>query len=216
MSHRIYFMEGSSCDSVGASVSIVNEPRAETIYHFNSGNREAFGEVYRFLYPNVFYFACRFVEREEAADIAADAFLKLWRGEKNFESLQKVKTFLQVCVRNACINYLERTRMRLRNERDLAYLLDEFEVKSYESDEAKAALVKKIYLEIENLPPGARRVFKMSVIEGMGSEEIAARLGISHSTVRNQKKRAIGLIRMAIGRVEITILLLFISWALPF
>src|SRR6516164_17310 len=80
-----------------------SRPVAEVIHMFNSGDRGAFDQVYRELYPNVFYFACRFVDQEDAADITADAFLKLWNQKKDFASLQKIRIFLQVCVRNACI-----------------------------------------------------------------------------------------------------------------
>jgi RNA polymerase sigma-70 factor (ECF subfamily) len=165
---------------------------------FNSGNSKAFEDVYLKLYPQIFFFACSFLEREDAADITGDAFLKLWKGEKHFESLQKIRIFLQVCVRNSCFTYLQKTRFRQEKNRELGQLLDNSTSDEPELPDVKSGLIKKILMEVEKLPPGARKIFKLSVIDGMDSKKIAALLGVCESTVRNQKKRAIDLLRMAL------------------
>jgi RNA polymerase sigma-70 factor (ECF subfamily) len=178
--------------------SPANEPDGSIVYQFNGDNKQAFESIYKELYPHVFFFACRFVGKDDAADMTSDAFLKLCRGEKQFESIRKIKIFLQVCVRNACLNHLQKTRIRQRRNRDLAQLLEQSDEPEFELSEVKSVVIKRILQEIEKLPAGAREIFKLSVIEGIDSKEIAKRLGKSHSTVRNQKKRAISLIRIAL------------------
>lgn len=187
-----------------------SRPVAEVIHMFNSGDRGAFDQVYRELYPNVFYFACRFVDQEDAADITADAFLKLWNQKKDFASLQKIRIFLQVCVRNACINFLAKQRFRKQREEEIAHFQKELQVIEFEGTTAKAEILKRIYEQIELLPAGAREIFRLSILEGLDSRQIAARLGVTDSTVRNQKKRAISILKMAIGKMKILILATFL------
>ena len=81
-----------------------------------------------------------------------------------------------------------------------------------ESDEVRAILLRRITQEIENLPPQAQRIFRLAVIDGMDSKAIALKLGLADSTVRNQKKRAIDMIRLSIGVTIRFIGFLVTSW----
>ena len=198
--------------SFGASTLDLNNQDPNTIRLFNAGNPTAFTEVYNQLYRHVFYFACRFVEKEDAADISAEAFLKLWKGEKAFDSLNKVKIFLQVCVRNACINHLGKMRLRADKMREFSRVGGEPDEYIIESDEVRAILLRRITQEIENLPQQAKRIFRLAVIDGMDSKAIALKLGVADSTVRNQKKRAIDMIRLSIGVTIRFTSFLVISW----
>src|ERR1700759_2568485 len=78
---------------------------------FNQNEHRAFKEVFDKLYGSVFGFARRFLREDVAADISADCFLKLWTGEKDFQSLTAVKRHLQVVAKNACLNQIRRDKM---------------------------------------------------------------------------------------------------------
>src|ERR1700730_5022982 len=137
----------------GTNLSGVNEPGEDLVYLFNSGNRNAFTSVYNILYPSIFYFARRFVNSDDAADITADAFYKLWKMDKSFERLQSIKVFLQVSVRNACLNYLRNEKSKERKQNELLYLSDQTtENASINYDEVEADFFTRMHAEIENLP----------------------------------------------------------------
>jgi len=211
MLERLYDTREAAYRSIGETFSGVNEPEWNLIGAFNTGDHWAFEEVYKELYSQVFYFACGFVEKEEAEDITADAFCSLWRIDKNFASLQKIKTFLQVCVRNACISYLRKTKAHAEKNLEIARMLEGEEDGYGENDSYRALLLERITWEIEKLPPGARTVFKLSYFEDLNSREIASRLGIAEGTVRYQKKRALSLLREALRGVELYIMILLVS-----
>jgi len=52
----------------------------------------------------------------------------------------------------------------------------------------------RLYVAIQQLPPGCRRIFVMRKLEQLPQKEIAARLGISENTVEKQVGRAIRLL----------------------
>jgi RNA polymerase sigma-70 factor (ECF subfamily) len=152
------------------------------------------------------------VGQEEGKDITADAFLHLWQIKKQFPSLQKIKTFLQVCVRNASINSRKKKEYEEFRKREI---YDSFEIRDLDPEQqlVKSGILEAIAREIEKLPAGAKRIMKLSCFEGLDSKTIAARLKISESTVRNQKQRAIGILKFAIQGMELCILFFsFTSW----
>ena len=52
-------------------------------------------------------------------------------------------------------------------------------------------VLQAIHTEIENLPGRCNEIFKQLFIEGLTTEEIGERLGISAQTVRTQKARLV-------------------------
>jgi len=105
------------------------------------GDSKAFTFIYKKLYPSVYYFSKRFVGEETAKDIASDAFAKLWTIERNFQTLQSIKLFLQVCTRNASINYNERLKTATKNRDNIAALHNLKTDIFNEEEEIKAELI---------------------------------------------------------------------------
>ena len=52
-----------------------------------------------------------------------------------------------------------------------------------------------LYNAIQNLPDKERRIFELSFIEGLKNVEIAERLGVSDSTVKKTKAKALEILR---------------------
>jgi RNA polymerase sigma-70 factor (family 1) len=166
---------------------------------FNSGSQEAFTSIYNLLYPNVYYFAQRFVNPEDAADIAADAFFKLWKMEKEFVRISSVKNYLQVAAKNACINFLKNIKYKQARQNELIYLTsveEETDIKA--SENIKAEYLRIMYLEVEKLPIQCKKVFRMAWLEGLKNQEIATRLRITKNTVKSHKMKALKVLRIAL------------------
>jgi RNA polymerase sigma-70 factor (ECF subfamily) len=60
------------------------------------------------------------------------------------------------------------------------------------------ALMKKIYKEVDKLPPRMRDVFYLSYKEGLKPARIAEMLDVSVQTVKNQRSNAIKLLRISL------------------
>jgi RNA polymerase sigma-70 factor (ECF subfamily) len=160
----------------------------------------AFTAVYDKFYPLVFYYTKKKIEDvERANEITADCFIKFWKGgKKEFDSLEGVKAYLLRSANNACINSQRDLQTQLAHEKEIVYYLQTEGDRLSEEDEYRAALMAIVIKEIEKLPKKCRRIFTMSYFEEKKNEEIAKELNLTEKTVRNQKHRALNLLRMAL------------------
>ncbi len=171
----------------------------DLISQFNQGNSRAYTTIYNLCAPSIYYFAKRFVnDREVAEEITADTFIKLFLLHPNFDSLPNIRAFLRITARNSCLNYLRDLKSKDQQKKDLLYLLTQDQEKEFLQDQYQAELLQRIYNEIERLPKKCRQVFKLAFMDGLGNEEIAKLLHINYQSVKNQKARALKILRLAL------------------
>lgn len=188
----------------------MKNPGHQIIAEFKEGSKEAFAEVYKTHYPALFFFVRRFItERQEAEDITADTFIKLWKIRHNFETHQNIKAFLYITARNACLDCLRARQRTTGVQQELMYLLLQGNDVTFIQDEVKADVLKQVRDEIDNLPPKCQQIFKMAFLQRVKNADIAEQLGLTVQTVKNQKVRAIKLLRLAIGKDLVLLTLVF-------
>lgn len=183
------------------------------IDQFRSGEEAAFAEVYHLFFSAIYYYARHFIpDTQEARDIAAETFVKLWKLRANFDHIHKIKTFLHVTARNACIDVIRHQKWKAGKHQQLVQLLtgdDESMVSLNNSPMAAATrfvhglaegdVFHIINREMEQLPPQRKIIFKLAYLEGLRNAEIASRLHLSVQTVQNQKTIAIKCLRLAVS-----------------
>lgn len=171
------------------------ERGSDLIIEFQRGSQQAFKHIYYLHKFELYKFVYSLIlDRPEAHDLVADCYIKLWNRRTAFEDVSKVKAFLFVTAHNACINHLKHQQVQNKSRKELLFLLEKNE-DFVETKLIKAELIGQIYTEIENLPSQCRKIFKMIYFKEMSYEEVAHQLNLSQSTVRNQKKRALELLR---------------------
>jgi RNA polymerase sigma-70 factor (family 1) len=192
-------------------MNFAKSPHAEfSINAFQQGQPRAFSYVFDHYYHALRFFANRLIQDQPAAeDIAQETLIKLWEKHSGFHSPQAIKAFLYITTRNACFNFLKRAQSGAKNHKLWLNTWDE-------SDDfilnhlTKAEVIREIYIILEMLPPECRKVMRYYFIEGKENHEIAQLLNISIHTVKNQKARAIYLIRKKLGQRALMILVLFL------
>lgn len=176
------------------------DPEQAMVEDLKNGNSQSMISFFNLYYAPLCYFAERMIhDRQAAEDIVEDTFMKLWKKHMDFGSIQNIKAFLYITTRNACLNHLKQYQRDAVSRREMAYLngdSDDFVLNSIIRTEVMA----EIYRQIEKLPTQSRKVLKMSVFDNMRNHEIAAALDVSIHTVKNQKVRAMQLLRMNICR----------------
>ena len=167
---------------------------------FSGGDERAMEAVFKLFYFRLYYYAKGIVQHSaEAEDIAMTALGKLWRRRKSYATPALIEGFLRLTVRNACINYLEHQQVKARKQD--AVLRAAMPSDNYlENRYIQAELAQLIYREMENLPDRCREVVKHYFIHERSHAEIARLMNIEEKTVRNQKARAIELLRTALLR----------------
>ncbi len=162
---------------------------------FREGKPEAFRRVFNEHHRALCFYAIKMgLEKEEAEDIAADSFTKLWHGRMQITSEEHIKGFLITATRNAALNLLKQKKRRAASNNELSYLLADKE-EDFFRKMVEIELLQKLHPHIENLPKKCKAVFKQIYFDGASTEEVAANLGISARNVLNQKARALQLLR---------------------
>lgn len=176
------------------------DPEHAMVEDLKNGNSQAMISFFNLYYAPLCYFAERMIhDRQAAEDIVEDTFMKLWKKHTDFANIQNIKAFLYITTRNACLNLLKQYQRDAISRKEMAYLngdADDFVLNSIIRTEVMA----EIYRQIEKLPTQSKKVLKMSVFDNMRNHEIAAALDVSIHTVKNQKVRAMQLLRMNICR----------------
>lgn len=126
---------------------------------------------------------------EDAEDVVQEAFTKAWRKIEAGIEVGNFKAYMYMAVRNEAISFL-----RTRHEQVSIDTVPEPEAEVIDTSERDAALWKAI----DALPERCREVFLMSKRDGMKNVEIAAELGISEKTVKNQLTKAFERLRGAL------------------
>ena len=180
--------------------------------NFKKGDPRALQVIFKQFYGPLCLFAERMLrDRPAAEDIVGDTFLKLWNRHTDFENLQNIKAFLYITTRNASLNMLKQMQRESLSKKQLAYLSGDKEGFIL-NEMVRAEVLREINREIENLPEQCRKIFKMSFFDGKKNQEIASMLEISVHTVKNQKARAIQLLRVRLpDRNLVAILIWYVS-----
>jgi len=163
------------------------------------GDQHAFNEIFSLLYQRVTYMVVSLVgDEEDAKDILAEVFIKLWDRRAAFQSLSAMKSFLYVAARNKALDFLKTKKRREASKTSYAYWVDHPEEIS--ALVMNAELVAQLEREIQALPDKCREIVQLAYYEGLSSEQIAEQLGISLQTVWNQKTTAMKRLRAAFLR----------------
>jgi RNA polymerase sigma-70 factor (family 1) len=171
---------------------------------FRNGDEKAFADIYDNYYGPLYFFARRILDdNNDAQDIAAETFLKLWRLRENFETLQNIKAFLYITARNASFNILKQRKDYVRRHEEMSYfLMQHLNDGPSQHDEIRAEVLQRVLNEIDNLPVQCGKIVKLFFVEGSKNSKIADELGLTLQTVKNQKTRGLKLLKEALARRE--------------
>jgi RNA polymerase sigma factor (sigma-70 family) len=163
---------------------------------FQRGDDEAFKFFYYYYIKRLLPLVHGLVgQRELAEEIVEDAFVKLHFGRKLIRDAAHVYSFLYVVARNMAISHLRHQRSLRAAAREQERLADKADVDPLELELEMAASVEQICQLVEKLPPERKRIVKLYFFEQLSVRDIANRLNLSESTVRNQRNRALDFIR---------------------
>ncbi|GGG88119.1 DNA-directed RNA polymerase sigma-70 factor [Parapedobacter pyrenivorans] len=165
---------------------------------FRKGNPAAFRHVFDLHYRPLCYYAGTILDDlGEVEDAVSEVFVKLWRRAADFDNLSSIKGFLYISTKNLCLDRLKQYKRREASLGDYRHTLETL-VDGEDYSLLETEVLQLVYEEIERLPTKARAIFKLIFFDGKKTDEVAAQLGVSVKTVRNQKARAIQLLQTAL------------------
>lgn len=175
------------------------------------GEKAAFDALYERHRDWVYSLACRFVDRETAADVVQEVFVYLLRkiagAAPGFRLTAKMTTFLYPAVKNSALAIKRKQRRYVgRDEGVLEFLPARAGGgmragaagggagtvgASLDGDQTLAALLEAV----RRLPVGQQEVLLMRVVDGMSVAEVAAALEIPEGTVKSRLHLALAGLR---------------------
>ena len=127
--------------------------------------------------------------RETAADLTQDTFVRL-AGDRDLQALREPRAFLTTVARGLAANWFRRQSLERAYLQQLASLPEPV-LPSLEEQAVVREALQQIDAMLDALPRVVRQVFLLAQFEGLRQEAIAARLGLSLSTVKRHFKRAL-------------------------
>jgi len=159
------------------------------------GDRAAFEQLFRGLYPRLADYALSLLADADAAeDAVQDVFVAVWNGRDRLPEGSRLVGYLYRSVRNRALNQI---RARRTAARWLARV---------EPDPAVAAVAERALEDqemerayraaLEEVSPRGREVFLLSRDQGLSYPQIAELLGISVKTVETLMGRVLKALRV--------------------
>ena len=141
--------------------------------------RKLFNVVYRWLW-----------DREEAADVVQEAFVKLWAMRERVR-IETVEPLVYRIAVNLAAN-------RRRQRKLWAWAsLEGLRARAVDDDAAEDQ--RWVRAAIDALPERLRKVIVLAELSGMTAKEIGAVLDIPEGTVASRRHHALALLRTALG-----------------
>ncbi len=174
------------------------QPTTKLYEAIREGDQYAFSRYYETSLDRLVTLVIRITkDSEEARNIAQDTLIKLWEQREQIDPTQSVDGFVSRTAWNSALNYLKRQRVHNRYCNEQLLVSNEEDLCADEKLVTRET-VQRIEAVICNLPPQRRKVFELSRNDGLSRNEIADRLDISPSTVKNHLTLALDEIRKAL------------------
>lgn len=177
------------------------------LYDLKNGKEKAFEYIFHRYYNRLCVFSSNFVdETKEAEDIAEEAFVNIWNSKRDFQSILHLKSSLYQTARRIGLN--KQTARHRRAVRTDNYLANQEQVQESQLQHiVYAEAMGELYEAIQKLPPKAQQIIKATYLEGKSNQEVADEMGINLQTVKNQKLRALTILRNRLNKDSFNLLI---------
>ncbi|MEG0500354.1 MAG: sigma-70 family RNA polymerase sigma factor, partial [Rikenellaceae bacterium] len=188
------------------SIEILQDDAALLLL-FNKRELKSFCTIYRKYFNRLYYFANRVFNSTsiDAEDVIQDVFTAIWDNKSiQFHSIDHIISYMYLSIRNRYKDHCIRQERVNRYTNSLTQDMENFQ--SYILESETLSIISEA---IELLPEECGKVFRMH-IEGWEIKEIAEQLHKSPSTVYNQRKEAVEILRKKISKNAFSTFLLIV------
>ena len=167
------------------------------------GQTEAFaGLVSRYQGPLFRHAVTMVLDREIAADLVQDAFVRAYVNLRQCRDAEKFRSWIFQTLRNRCLDHLKEARRRDVRLDDVGRLVDGAE--GPDSRVERGRLRTEIRNALAQVPDAQREAFLMRHVEGLSYEEMAELLDVSVSALKMRVLRARESLATLLARGEVT------------
>lgn len=152
-----------------------------------------FDALFRTYYEPLYYFALQYVpDEDDCHDIVSGVFEQLWASKSELRP-SSVRALLYTLVRNRCIDTLRHEKQELLYaDYVVAHSARYIEAKEYDLQEERERIVAEV---IGGMGEPTHSILLACYVDGLKYKEVAAKMGISVSTVKKHIVKALRIIR---------------------
>jgi len=165
------------------------------IVQLTKSNRLAFDQLFN-LYSNRIYRFSRKLKlnHEEAEEVLQDTFLTLWERRTFLDPNKDFKAYLFKIAKSLIIKSFKRKALFFAYEN---YAKEEIVMQDSSTENLihYYDLLEILEKEINRLPEARKEIFNLSRKDGLSTDEISQKLGLSRRTVENQIYRTLKLLK---------------------
>lgn len=176
---------------VARSKDVVDH-NTELVQKARRGDRDAFNELVRSTYRDVYALAYRLTRNaEDANDVVQDAFVRAYRAIRRFRGDSSFSTWMYRITSNCASTHLSRRSRHFTAELDHDTPILDTRPEQDPSLRAEAALLRQhVDRAVRALPERLRQVVVLRDLHDLSHSEIAAELGISTTAAKVRLHRA--------------------------
>jgi RNA polymerase sigma-70 factor (family 1) len=170
----------------------------QLILELRNGDRQSFREIYERYSARLIAIALKKTGNEDdAMDMIQDLFLSVWKNRYTLQINGSLEAYLVVSVNYMTYKWYKKQKLQPESLNNLTEEYEQYENGTFHRL-AFAELNMVINKEIDAMPEKMRQVYLCSRDQDMSGTQIAAELGISHQTVRNQISNALSRLKKSI------------------
>lgn len=158
--------------------------------------RAAQKALYDLLFEHIVYHTGRFkLSQEEQEDQIQEVFIKIFCNIRSYNSKKSnIFTWTSVVAKNVCLSFIAKKKIEFAT---IEQIVQEAKFEDVHSDFLELAILNDM---IQSLPEMVKKVFNLSIIQGIEHKDIATLLGISTNVSRAYLSRAKATLRNEISK----------------
>lgn len=176
-----------------AEINNLTDASENLIARAQSGDAEAFGEIFELHYRFVYKFIYAMLgEKELAEELTQETFLGAFRGINNLRGESRLKTWLCAIAKNIVYKHLRSNRKEAAKSADAVESLDIFDEKALAPDREflSKELNQLIGAALKRLDADKRLVFTLKELQNLSYKEISDITGSAVSKLKIDLHRA--------------------------
>ncbi len=163
-----------------------------------TGDREAFGIIFKTYYDDLFNYGLRFTKDSEVIrDALQELFLKIWKFRKNLDTVTDIKPYIFRMFRNLLLDNLRlNARIYLKSDDLFREGISEFSAEDFIiSRQVSKETRDRLAIALKQLSPRQRETIYLRFYHGMDIPVIADIMQVNVQSVRNNIFRAMTAMR---------------------
>lgn len=154
---------------------------------------------------NLHFFAYKLVrDKDSIPEIISESFVKLWHHRTQFYTVDELKSFLYIVVRNSCLDQAKKGRERYDHRQMEEALLLPHPENDILTKIIHTELITLLGEALEKLPKQQAAIFRLTILEGKTTAEVCEELQTTASTVYFARSKAVNSLRHVFSKKNIS------------